>query len=180
MTLTFEQLLTTGCSNFLEDVKHQLSEWIKDSNTFDSGQLCVDMINLYINYKAKGEWYKNDVSSQKSIIYLATALENERAKNKSNKGNTTGNPNGGGENNHPDLPSWRVKKSGPKFTCPDGVNWVWCKHHDHTDKLGNQHGLYMPEGHDHEIWTVTKAAKHVAFKLRIKEVKSQKRSGPEI
>ena len=62
------------------------------------------MINLYTNYKASGEWGKNDVSSQKSIIALATALANERSKNKSNKGNNTGNPKGGGGNNHLNLP----------------------------------------------------------------------------
>ena len=68
ITLTFAQLVKTGCSDFLEDVKRQRSEWIKDSGTFNSGQLCVDMINLYTNYKATGEWDKDDVSSHKSII----------------------------------------------------------------------------------------------------------------
>ena len=46
----------------------------------------MELINLYTNYKATGDWDKNDVSRQKSIIVLATALANERAKNKSNKG----------------------------------------------------------------------------------------------
>ena len=46
LMLTFEQLVKTGCSDFLEDIKLQQSEWIKDSGTFDSGQFCVDMINL--------------------------------------------------------------------------------------------------------------------------------------
>ena len=54
LTLTFEQLVKTGCSNFLEDFKRQQSEWIRESGTFDSGQFCVDMINLYTNYKATG------------------------------------------------------------------------------------------------------------------------------
>ena len=62
------------------------------------------MINLYKNYKARGEWDNNDVSSQQSSIPLAAALANERAKNKSNKGNNTGKTKGGGGNNHPDLP----------------------------------------------------------------------------
>ena len=52
LTLTFEQLVKTGCSDFLADVKRQRREWIKDSGTFDSGQFCVDMINLYTKYKA--------------------------------------------------------------------------------------------------------------------------------
>ena len=43
LTLTFEQLFKTGCSNFLEDVIRQQSEYIKDSVTFKSGQFCVDM-----------------------------------------------------------------------------------------------------------------------------------------
>ena len=46
LTLTFEQLVKTRCSDFLEYVKCQQSKWIKDSGTFDSGQFCVDMINL--------------------------------------------------------------------------------------------------------------------------------------
>ena len=54
LTLTFEKLVKTRCSDFPKDVKHQRSEWIKDSGTFNSGQLCVDMINLYTNYKATG------------------------------------------------------------------------------------------------------------------------------
>ena len=55
LTLTFEQLINTGCSDFLEGVKRRQSKWIKDSGTFDSGQFCVDMINLYTNYKATGK-----------------------------------------------------------------------------------------------------------------------------
>ena len=111
---------------------------------------------------------------------MATALANERSKNKSNKVNNTGKPKVGGGNNHPDLPSWRVNKSGPKFTCPDRDKWVWCKHHGYKDEHSNQHGLYMPEGHDHESLAVTKAAKQSSFKLRMKEFKAEKRSGPEI
>ena len=138
------------------------------------------MINLYKNYKATGQWDKNDVSSQKSIIALATALANKCAKNKSNKGNNTGKPKGGGGNSHPDLPPWRVKRSSPKFTCPDGDKWVWCKHHDRKDEHGNQHGMYMPKGHEHESWAVTKAAKQAALKPNMKEFKAAKRSGSKI
>ena len=104
LTLTFENLVKTGCSDFLEDVKRQQIKWIKDYGTFNSGQLCFDIINLYKNYKATSEWDKNDVSSQKSIIALYTSLANERTKNKSNKGNNTGKPKGGGGNNQPELP----------------------------------------------------------------------------
>ena len=104
LTLTFEQLVKTGCSDFIEEVKRQQNEWIKDPGTLNSGQFCVETIKLYKNYKAMGEWDKNDVSIQKSIIALATELANERAKNKSNKGNNTGKTKGGGGNNHPDLP----------------------------------------------------------------------------
>ena len=96
LTITFEQLVKTGCYDFLEDVKRQQNIWIKDSSTFDSGQFCVDTIKLYTNYKAMCEWDKNDVSIQKSIIALATALANERAKKKSNTGNNTCKTNGGG------------------------------------------------------------------------------------
>ena len=149
LPITFEQLVKTGCSDFLEDVKRQRSECIKDSGTFNSGQFYVDMINLYTNYKATGKWDKKNVSSQKSIIALATALTNKQAKKKSNKGNDTGKPKGGGGNNHPKLPSWRVMKSCPNSTCPDKDKWVWCKHHGRKDEHGNQHGMYMPEGHDH-------------------------------
>ena len=137
------------------------------------------MINLYTNYKATGKWDKNDVSSQKSIISLATALANERSKNKSNRGNNTGKPKGGGVNNHPDLPSWRVQKSVLKFTCPDKDKWVRCKHHFRKDEHDNHHGLYMPEGHDHESWAITKSSKQAAFKLIMKYFKAAKRSGPE-
>ena len=108
------------------------------------------------------------------------ALTNERAKNKSNKGNNTGKPKGGGGNNHPDLPSWRVKRSIPKFTCPEGDKWVLCKHHGRKDEHSNQRGIYMPEGHEHESWAVIKAVKQAALKLKIKEFKAAKRSGPEI
>ena len=82
LTLAFEQLVKTGCYDFPEDVKRQQSEWIKDSGTFNSDQLCVDMLNLYTNYKSTGEWEKNDVSCQQSIIDLAMVLANKRAKNK--------------------------------------------------------------------------------------------------
>ena len=116
--LTFEQLVKTECSDFLEDIKRQQSELIKDSGTFESGQLCVDMINLYTKYNATGKWYKNNVSSQQSIIALATALANELTKNKSNKVNNNDKPKGGGGHNHPVPPSSRVKRFGPKFTCP--------------------------------------------------------------
>ena len=92
LTLTFEQIVKTGCSDFLEDVKCQQSEWIKDSGTFNSGQFCLDMINLYTKYKAAGERDKNDVSSQKSIIALATVLANERAKNKSTRATILASP----------------------------------------------------------------------------------------
>ena len=44
LTLIFEQLVKTGCSDFLEDVKRQQRKWIKDSGTFESGQICVDMV----------------------------------------------------------------------------------------------------------------------------------------
>ena len=135
---------------------------------FDSGQFCVKIINLYTNYKATGKWDKNNVSRQKSIIALATALANERSKNKSNKDNNTGKPKLGGGNNHLDLTSWPVKRSSPKFTCPDIDKLAWCKHHDRQDEHGNQHVMYMPEGHDNEIWVVTKAVKQAAFKLRMK------------
>ena len=114
-------------------------------------------IKLYTNYKAMREWDKNYVSIQKSIIALATALANERAKNKSNESNNTGKTKGGGGNNHPELPSWRVNRSIPKFTCPDGDKWVWCKHYGRKDKHGNQHGMYMPEGHDYKSWDFSKA-----------------------
>ena len=87
---------------------------------------------------------------------------------------------GGVGNNHPDLPLWCVKRSGPKFTCPDKDKWVWCKHHSRKDGQGNQCGMYMPESHEHESWAVTKAAKQAAFKLKMKEFKATKLSGPEI
>ena len=82
LTLTFEQLIKTGCSKFLEDVKRQRSEWIKDYGTLNSGQFCVDMINLYTTYTATREWDKTDVSIQQSIIDFDTALSNERSKKK--------------------------------------------------------------------------------------------------
>ena len=91
-----------------------------------------------MNYKATGKWDNKNASSQESIIALATELANERAKNNSNKGNNTGKPKGGGGNNHPNLPSWRVKRSGPKFNCPDRDKWVWCKHHGRKDGHDNQ------------------------------------------
>ena len=31
--------------------------------------------------------------------------------------------------------------------------------HIRKDEHGKQHGFYMPEGHDNEIWAVTKVAK---------------------
>ena len=104
----------------------------------------------------------------------------QASQKKSNKGNNTGKPKGGGGSNHPDLPSWRVKRSGPKFTCPNGDKQVWCKHHGRKDKHGNQRRMHMPEGHKDESWVVTRAAKHAAFKLDMREFKAAKLSGPEI
>ena len=111
---------------------------------------------------------------------MDTALANKRSKKKSNKGNNTGKTKGGGGNNHPDLPSWRVKRSVPKFTCPDGDKWVLCKHHGRKDEHGKHHVMYMPDGHEHEIWAATKAAKQAAFKLNMKEFKAAKHGSPEI
>ena len=68
--------------------------------------------------KATGEWEKNSVSSQKSIIALATALANERAKNKSNKGNNTGKHKGGGVNIHPEPPLMACKEIRPEVHLP--------------------------------------------------------------
>ena len=138
------------------------------------------MINLYTNYKTTGEWDKNDVSRQKSIIALATELAKKESKNKSNKGNNTGKPKGGGGNNHPDLPSWSLKRFGLKFTCPDKDKWVWCNPHGRKYEHGTQHGKYMPEVHNKESRAVTKAATQAAFQLRMKEFKTAHRSGPEI
>ena len=87
---------------------------------------------------------------QPEIHYcLGYSAYKQASKKKSNKGNDTGKPKGGGGNNHPKLPSWRVMKSCPNSTCPDKDKWVWCKHHGRKDEHGNQHGMYMPEGHDH-------------------------------
>ena len=38
--------------------------------------------------------------------------------------------------------------------------------------------MYIPKGHEHEIWAATKAAKQAAFKLMMKEFKAMKLSGP--
>ena len=43
LTLTFERLVKTGCSDFLEDVKRQLREWIKDSGTHLQMQAMMDL-----------------------------------------------------------------------------------------------------------------------------------------
>ena len=40
--------------------------------------------------------------------------------------------------------------------------------------------MYMPEGHEHESWAATKAEKQAALKLKMKEFKAAKCSGPEI
>ena len=40
--------------------------------------------------------------------------------------------------------------------------------------------MYIPEGHEHESWSATKSAKKAAFKLKMKEFKAAKCSGPEI
>ena len=56
LTLCFEQLVKTNCPDFLNDVKRQRSEWIKDSSKFGAGQFCVELNNLYVNYKSTGAW----------------------------------------------------------------------------------------------------------------------------
>ena len=80
LTLTFEQLVKTRCSDFLEDVKRQQSEI-----------MCWHDKPVH---ELQDHWRMGDVSSQQFIIALATALANECAKNKSNKGNNTGKSNG--------------------------------------------------------------------------------------
>ena len=40
--------------------------------------------------------------------------------------------------------------------------------------------MYMHKGHEHESWAATKATKQATFKLRMKEFKAEKCSGPEI
>ena len=69
LTLVFEQLANTECPDFLEDVKRQRSESVKDSSKFDSGQFYVKMTN-------------------QAIIAFATALDKQLAKKKANKKGT--------------------------------------------------------------------------------------------
>ena len=177
------QLIKTDCSDFLEDVKRQRRKWVKDSAKCDPGQCCVEMTNLYVNYKATGLWDKSDVSSQQSIITLATALKKEHAKNKQKKGTeitaSTGcerTPTGGGGKSR--LPAWRITKVGKTFTSANGSDFVWCNQHGQRTKDGKLQGLYMPDGHDNDTWAVERAARATAFKLKMQEIKAAKRTAP--
>ena len=66
--------------DFLEDVKRQRSKWIKDSSKFDRGQFCVELTNLYVNYKSTGPLDKNAFSNQQVTITLETTIQEKQAK----------------------------------------------------------------------------------------------------
>ena len=80
------------------------------------------MINLYTNYKSTGEWDKQSAEHNKVMVALATALKQERAKNKKSPGkpnssvtNTPATETG----NSTGPPAWRFKNFGKTTTCPD-------------------------------------------------------------
>ena len=55
LTLTFDELGKT-VGDFLIDIKHQCSEWVKKPSAFNTRAFIANIINLYMNYKSTGEW----------------------------------------------------------------------------------------------------------------------------
>ena len=138
------------------------------------------MTNLYINYKPNGQWDKNSIGSQKSIIALVIALKKERANNVSNGGNGKGKEKDSGTKQM-GLPVLCAKNVGNNFTCPNGDKWVWCRHHGCKKDDGTHQDMYMPEGHDHDAWKIKKDERKSAFKDKWKAIKAAaKRNAPEI
>ena len=88
-TLILDELFETACKAFLANVKQKNSLWIKDPATFNTEQKMVDLTNLYNNYNSTGIWDAHGKDAKSMIVALATALNNERAKN-----STHNNPQG--------------------------------------------------------------------------------------
>ena len=57
LTLTFDDLGKIS-GDFLANVKHQRSEWVKKPSAINTSTLISNMINLYTNNKSIGEWDK--------------------------------------------------------------------------------------------------------------------------
>ena len=144
LTLTFNDLGKTA-GNFLPEVKRQCSEWVKNPSAFKTSTFIVDMIRFYTNYKSTGECDKQGANHNKVMVALATALKQERAKNKKSPGKPkssvtktpateTGNATG--------PPAWRFKNFGKTTTCPDtGAKYEWCKIHGRKSEKCIQNGM---------------------------------------
>ena len=117
------------------------------------------MTNLYTNYKSTGEWDKQGADQQKVLIALATALKQERAKNKKQstdaRAATTANTNA--KTGKAVIPEWKFKNVGKITKCPvTGDKFEWCPHHGRKDENGKQKGMYMPFPHFHDDWLAKK------------------------
>ena len=173
LTLMFEKLLETTCPDFLSEVKLVRNQWVKNPVATDENKVIAEFINLYTNFKANGEWDKNVVNKDATIIALATALKaaNKAGKpNKQPKGNSKPGDTGKGP------PAWKCKKVGQTTTCPDtGNHFMWCPHHGSGDKKG----IYIPTDHDHDAWLKARKERSASYLKKKRAAQSDPEKEPE-
>ena len=156
LTLIFDRLLVAKCKDFLADLKSERRKWVKNPTSVNSVTVIAESINLYINYKATGEWDAEVIDKDAVIVALATKLkESKKAFQKTP--NADGKSKGGYQN---PLPDWRITNKGPTFT-HDGTKYDWCPHHGPKNRSSDKKssGMYMPNPHDHDAWAASKKAK---------------------
>ena len=72
--IMFDQLLKSSCVEFLTDINHAKSDWIKNPKKFDYASAMIDFTNLYTNYTSTGHWDKADANAA-TIITLVTSFK---------------------------------------------------------------------------------------------------------
>ena len=80
VTIMFDQLLKSSYEEFLTNVKHAKSDWIKNPKKFDCASAMIDFTNLYRNYTSTGHWEKADANVA-TIIALSRSLKMKHNKN---------------------------------------------------------------------------------------------------
>lgn len=170
MTLFFDRLLEAPCDDFVDEVKRERNNWVKDPSKVKEATLVAEMINLYTNFSDSGLWGTS--SKAEKLIALATKYGDANKKQKKQSG---GPPKGsdpkagktaGKASNGSKVEPWRTKFAGFKTT-HNGEHYKWCAKHGHPNPAtGKQPGMYMPADHDHDAWAKNKADRDAAFKQK--------------
>ena len=174
LTLIFDRLLAAKCKDFLSDIKSERRKWVKDPPSVNSTTVIAESINLYINYKATGEWDAEVVDKDAVIVALATKLKASEAKKAYQSSMITDSKSKVGYQNP--LPDWRINKKGPTYT-HEGIKYDWCPHHGPKNRSSDKRssGMYMPAPHKHDEWLANKKAKQAERESKISAGGTNKR-----